>query len=312
MDLNTFSNSNNLFGALFEYNKTIEGDSITIKNPFPGRFIESIIKNLAPIHYERNQAEGRRISVDSIIEAAKKLIDAFPAISPNQAVLFAAGLPMSGFKANNLAEVLCSIDDSAKEENLDEVPDAFKDAYIDGASRAGDAEVKILWERLLERELDDPGCFDDSDVKVLGLMGKTEAETFKAVCSSSVTTLSKNDDRPNPVLYESENDTFTYNDGDISKDDVDTLISLGLLLHREYITFKLIPHCRYGFRCAMGVIELENLTDEAIIYHFSDFLLLPRGIRLAKLCNIGNDPHLYERIKEHTKNFGLSIRLCDE
>lgn len=276
------------------------------KEALPRNFIARARRSLSTAKYETDIAEARKIRTQSICDAYLRYKQTMPSLSDNQAFLLACGYMLTPAEADNVTEVLYGAAESAAPDvDSDGLDDQFKDEFIKGSARAYDEEVKALWVKLLDSELTKPGFFSKRTLAVLQDMSREDAEALQALCSCSVFMDRRN---PIPVLTEIDKGGWTYNHGSISVDQLNLLISLGLI--------ETIMHTDYGVPARSGLNVLtENrmfllINDSGEMKHmnFGDAMYMPVGRQLTQLCSLGIAPELPDLIEEIGKQYEMTCR----
>lgn len=275
-------------------------NNLGVRDAFPGNFIAITKRALNPAKYEENLAKARQARAMSVCQAYEQYKRTIPSLTDSQAFLLASGYHSTPSEADNVVEVLSDaaamMDSDA---NPDALSDQFRDEFIQGSKQAYEDEVRELWTKLLNSELNKPGTFSKRTMGTLKEMSREDAEAFQAFCSCAVSQGDRNN--PIPVITNIDSGAWSYNHGSLSVDQLSLITSLGLVETERCISFTIAERGDFVVVSATKLFHLKSKSDSPKTFHFGYAKFTPIGRELSLVCDLGNSPELPSLIEEIAK-----------
>lgn len=267
---------------------------------FPAKFIRGARRVFAPVKAAQQDAEIKHLEADSLSEAVAIYRAAFPSFNDAQLFMLAYGYSTTAAEADNVLEVLHRAGQISGGSRSDELPLSCVDLDIKGAQGAYDDELRDIWGKLISKEASTGMARSKRTKSTLETMDAEDAKCLSDVLSFCV--WAKTGPRlaptPIPVLVKtSEDDSWSYNGGAVSRDAVKALDSLGILSSGEWISFTLRPNQSVNLTSSFCNILLLNNKDVDVEFHLGEYRFLKPGIELAEVIGTPTDERVIELMK---------------
>lgn len=280
------------------------------------RFPDNILRALSPAWYERREAKAREIKANSLKKTVDTLMEGYPVMTRQRAVMEAMGYSMTNEQADNFAAVSNRASDIVEEAGgtVNPVLPETRDRIVDGASHAYEDDARELWGRILAGELNKPGSFSKRTLSILSDMEKREAESFMKLCSYSTGLVAKSDGKHViagnliPILSKDESGA-SFNGGKISLSELSMLDSLGLI-DKSLININKIPKgMTFSYLANNALVIVRNDEAEQKII-FEGAVFRSAGLELSQICDIGCAPDLADILSSVFEKHGLETETA--
>ncbi len=278
---------NNNIHLNVDFTKRWSSGELDKRRAFPANFIAQTRKALNPAKYEANLSEAHLIRAKSICKACELYRQTLLSLSDEQVFLLACGYITTPDEADNVMKILSSTAMNVdSDSDSDALSDEFKDEFIKGAESAYEDEVRNLWSKLLNSELTKPGTFSKHTLATLKDMSREDAETFQAFCSCTV--FVHGEKEPVPVLTDIDDGGWTYNLESLSVDQLNNIVSLGLVNTSKNATFTIAAQAGLNVFSATDMYLLVNNSDGPKQISFGGAMFTPTGRELSLVCDVGS------------------------
>lgn len=255
--------------------------------------------------------EAAKIVAEGLGEIAERLVNAG---TPRELAIYQAYEIYRG--AEHLSNITKSI--GFAEESLDEdasyTPPSqkFVSDYMRAVEDVNEEEVLRIFGKLLAGEMESPGSVSRHTMSVLSSMGKAEAEAFRKVCGLTTYFNHLKNDGMNPdtllIAIKLDENCRSYNQGELTVDEVGTLTSLGLIDRGLSSSTPIGPKFAVDLYTERGLVRVSNRSDDTKELTFLRAVFQQSGIELAKVCGIGDNPFLKEAIIEIVEEQGFEAK----
>lgn len=272
--------------------------------------IAKLVRAVAPVWYEKREAEALSVRTDSLIETAKRIKEQFPVMSERRAVMEALGYRMTNEQADNVFSVMSQAQDnlSGDERISGAVSPEARDYIVEGSKAAYEEDVRSLWARLTAGEMEQPGTYSKRSMSILSDMSREEALVFSKLCSTSIFVNPRGNRTLTAVLREDKS-KGTYNNGLLSVEDLDVLSSLGLITTMTWRTLHLEGNQLGLIEVDGRLVPMKNPSNEKKSIAFSQIRFLREGLILSTLCEVGSFEYLPQIVNEVISASGLVSHL---
>lgn len=280
--------------------------------------IAKLVRTVAPVWYERREAEALSVRTDSLVETAQRIKEQFPVMNERRAIMEALGYRMTNEQADNVFSVMSQAQGNLNgdKEISDAVSPETRDYIVEGSKAAYEEYARSLWAKLVAGEMEQPGSYSKRTMSVLADMSPDDAKAFSELCSTCVYICSRNTVStvmPYIIMVEDESGS-TFNNGLFNYSKRSQLESLGVIDSsiRSFITLR--PGESSSFIVGDRLVTVRNDTDSKKEFSASP-VLTKSGLELFRLCKIGSFSNLAEYLAKKAMKCELTVysdlRTCE-
>ena len=275
--------------------------------------IAKLVRTIAPVWYEKREAEALSVRTDSLVETARHIKKQFPVVSERRAIMEALGYRMTNEQADNVIEVMSRSQEELKPEEgaLGYVLPEARDAIIEGSKEAYDEEARTMWAKLIAGEMRSPGTFSKKSMAILSEMSSEDARLFETLCSFcielNITPSDTGSDYYDPiVIFVKDDGRSSYNNGSFPLMDTNRLELLGLVTTTLTRTLTFSPALSMPFRVGERIVRFACKGESEVKVTFNA-VLTKYGMELSKLCDLGANREAVDLLKKVAERNGLSM-----
>ena len=194
-------------------------------------------------------------------------------------------------------KALLQLDDEASPENME---DDWITNFFDKSRLISNAEMQVLWSRLLAGEANKPGKFSKRTIDILASLDKSDAETFSKLCSFAV----ELGDLV-PLIYDVEADIYTHNG--IGFNSIIYLENLGLVHHEGVAEYVRRGLNEYGYVPYFDKRLYIRFSDPAPELNLGKVLFTQIGQQLAEIVSAVPVEEFDTYLKEKWVQLGYKV-----
>jgi hypothetical protein len=187
------------------------------------------------------------------------------------------------------------------------INDDWMTNFFDKSRIVSDEEMQNLWSRVLAGEANKPGTFSKRTVNFLSDIDKSDAESFRALCSFGWQIGAFT-----PLVFDTNSEIYTSNGLNFGM--LTHLDSIGLIQFDNFAGFSR-TNLPKSFAVLYGTepmfLTMESDNEEQNKLPIGKVLLTNVGRELATVCNAPRIPKFVEFVKEKWKKFlpeSLSVK----
>lgn len=267
------------------------------RQPLPQRLLMAC----RPDKWAQMNATATEAKAAAISNAVKIYRETFPTFNDNQLFLAASGYYATPEQANNAMNVLERAADKTTADKTDELPIASIDSDIRGAQSAYEEKLRDIWSTLVAQEVSTGHAKSKRTKMILENMDGEDALQLHALLKFCLWAPvgPKRTLTPVPVLVKTPSDnSWTYNDGAIAAEALNTLESFGLITTQEWITFSLPKDQGMGLGSHSHTALYVNNTTDKLEFNFGQCKFLKPGIELAEVIAAETDERTFKLLKQ--------------
>lgn len=189
-----------------------------------GRLLDSIVRarpGLAIASKARGIASANDIMLDALEKTCRRCVKL--GFDDETTDAMCTRLVNEFSKSENLGASL-SFSSACAGESVDvsSIDHSWFIRWADGASEQFDDEMRRIWGKVLDGELENPGSYSKRTLSILSDMSKDEAESFRKICSYTIMDVK-------PFVVFLNDDGGGANDRNIDYEEIVSLEALGLI-----------------------------------------------------------------------------------